>query len=101
MGMVMMRQLAGTPIVERDLKKAEAHQVGAERNAEIDEPARNLEVGRDLVGVHQSDDEFRAHGADHGGEESPAEQAEQNGRLAPGRPQLVDEDVDTDMDAGA
>src|SRR5258705_7440957 len=99
--MVMMRQLAGTPIVERDLKKAEAHQVGAERNAEIDEPARNLEVGRDLVGVHQSDDELRAHGADQAGEKSAAEQAEQDNDISPRRLELVDHDIDADMDAGS
>ena len=55
MGVVVMRQLAGAQVVPGDLQEAEAHQIGAERNAEIDEPARHLEIGRDLVGVHQPD----------------------------------------------
>ena len=101
MGVVMMRQFAGAPIAVRDLQEAEAHQVGAQGNAEIDEPARDLEIGRDLVGVHQSDHEFRAHGADYGGEERAAEQAEQHHRIAPGRFELVHHHVDADMDAGA
>src|SRR6266699_2699245 len=51
---LIMRQFAGAPVSERDLEKAEAHQIRAQRNAEVDEPARNLEIGRHLVGVHQA-----------------------------------------------
>jgi hypothetical protein len=101
MGVVMMRQLAREEVMVSDLQEAEAHQIGARGNAEIDEPARDLEIGRDLVGVHQSDHEFRAHGADHGGEERAAEQPEQHHRIAPGRFELVDHHIDADMDAGA
>jgi len=52
MSMVMVRQFAGAPIGKRNLKKTEAHQIRAKRNAEINEPAWNLEIGRDLIGVH-------------------------------------------------
>src|SRR5258708_2033066 len=100
-GMVMIAQFAGAPVRNRDLEKPEAHQVGAKRNAEVDQPARNLEIGGDLVGVHQPDHEFRAHGTDHGGEEGAAEQAEQNNDIPPRRFELVDQNIDADMDAGA
>ena len=76
MGVVVVRQFAGEEVIPGDLQEAEAHQIGAERNAEIDEPARDLEVGRDLVGMIEPIDELRAHGADDGGEERAAEQAE-------------------------
>src|SRR5256885_12517487 len=61
---VMMRQVAGSPVRPYHLQEAEAHQIRAERNAGIDQPARQFEIGRNLVGVHQLIDEFGAHGAD-------------------------------------
>src|SRR5437879_13440267 len=96
-----MRQLAGEEVIPRDLQEAEAHQIRAERNAEVDEPARYLEVRRYLVGIVKPVDELRAHGADHGGEEGAAQQTEQHDRILPRRLDLIDHDVNADMDAGA
>src|SRR3954466_14024259 len=101
MGVVVMRQLAGEEVIPGDLQEAEAHQIGAERDAEIDEPAGYLEVGRYLVGEVKAVDELRAHGADHGGEKGAAQQAEHHDRISPRRLDLVDHDVDADMDGGA
>jgi hypothetical protein len=96
-----MRQFPGLEERPGDLEEAEAHQIGAERDAQVDEPARQFEVGRDLVGANQGVDEFRPHGADDEGEQRPTEQAEQNHLLATHRRKLVDQHVDADMDAGA
>ena len=78
---VVMRQLAGAPEPPGDLQEAEAHQIGAERHAQEDDPARHLQVGRDLVGGIKLDDELGAHGADDEGEERAAEQAEHDDLL--------------------
>ena len=47
-----------------DLQEAEAHQVRAERDAQVDDPLRQLEVGRHRVGVRDVPDEGRAQRAD-------------------------------------
>ena len=70
---VMMRQFAGPEKSPGDLQEPEAHQIGAERDAGVDDPARQLQIGRDLVGAHQFEDEFAAHRADDEGEQRAAE----------------------------
>src|SRR4029078_12175274 len=101
MARIMMRQLAGAPERKGDLQETEAHQIGAERHAEEDDPARQLHVWPKMIGRVKLDYEFGAHGADDGREKSAAEQTEKDDLLAPLRLQHVDHDVDTDMDAGA
>src|SRR3984957_11247563 len=96
-----MRQLTGPEVMPADLKEAEAHQIEAERDAAVDDPARNLEIRRDLIGTHQFEYELRAHGADNRGEQRATEQAEQNDALAPVVVEPLDQHVDADMDAGA
>ena len=71
MARIVMRQLAGAPERPRHLQEAEAHQVGAERHAQEDDPARHLHVGRDLLGRIEPDDEFGAHRADHAVNSAP------------------------------
>ena len=82
------------------LQEAERHQVGAERDAQIDHPARPFELGRHLVGVELVDVD-RAERADDAGEQRPAQRREHDHRLACGGRELLDEDVDADMDTGA
>ena len=98
---VMVRQLAGARERPRDLQEAEAHQVGAERDAQVDDPLRHLEVGRHRVGVRDVPDEGRAERADDAGEHGAGEQAEQHVHLARAGGQPVDHHVDADVDAGA
>src|SRR5437762_4156185 len=101
MGVVMVWQFAGAPIGKGDLKESEAHQIGAKRNAEVNQPAWDLEIGGDLVGIHQPDYEFRAHRSDYGREEGAAEQAEQDHDVSPWRFELIDQNIDADMNAGS
>src|ERR1700733_14261222 len=72
-GGVVMRQFAGPEVLPAHLKEAEAHQIGTERNAGIDDPTRDLQVGRNLVGAHQLKDKLRTHGADERREQRAAE----------------------------
>src|ERR1700676_490426 len=97
----MMRQLVGFPERPGDLQEAETHQIGAERNAEINEPARYLEIGRGLIGAVETEDEFSAHRADDRREQSAAEQSEQDYDFAIRFIEVVDQNIDADMDAGA
>src|SRR3954454_22464598 len=101
MGVVMMRKFAGAPKCEGDLQKPKAHQIGAERNAEVNQPARNFEIWRDLIGIHQSDHEFRAHRSDHRGKKRTAEQPEQNDHVPPRWLELINENIDPYMDPGS
>ena len=75
---VVVRQLAGARERPRDLQEAEAHQVRAERDAQVDDPLRHLEVGRHRVGVRDVPDEGRAERADDAGERG----ARERGRTA-------------------
>src|SRR5215213_4428693 len=100
MSVVMVRQVTGAPERECDLQEPETHQIGAERDAKVDEPTRNFEIRGDLIGIHQPDHEFRAHCSDHRGEESPAKQSEQHDYLSPRRPELIDENIDPDVNSG-
>src|SRR5579864_8512760 len=53
--MAVMRHIAGAQIAPHHLQEAEAHQVGAERNAQIDHPAWPFEFRRDLVRIELVD----------------------------------------------
>ncbi len=46
--MIVLGQCAGPEKGHSDLQEAKAHQVRAERNAQINDPHRHLEVRRDL-----------------------------------------------------
>src|SRR5690349_368322 len=96
-----MRQLAGAPEAPRNLQEAEAHQVRAERDAEVHDPLRQLEVRRHRIGVRDVPRERCAERADDAGEERAREQAEQHVRLARAGRQAVDHHVDADVDASA
>ena len=88
---------AGTP---HHLQEAEAHQIGAERNAQIDDPTRPFELGRHLIRIELVDVD-RAERADDAGEKRAANQREHDHRPARRRGQSFDQDIDADMDAGA
>src|SRR6516165_3273025 len=47
----LMRHHAGLEEPPHHLQKTKAHEIGSERNAEIDDPAWPLELLRDLVGI--------------------------------------------------
>ena len=79
---VMVRQLAGAQECPGDLQEAEAHQVGTERDAEVHEPLRYFEIGRDRIGVADVPDEGGAERADDAGEQRAGEQPEQHVELA-------------------
>ena len=98
---IVVRQLAGPPESPGDLQEAEAHQIGAERDAEKTIQRGISESGETWSVAIKLDDELRAHGADHGGEQRAAEQAEQHHLSARLGVELVDQHVDADMDAGA
>src|SRR5260370_188110 len=100
MGRIVMRQFTGPPERPCNLQEAKTHEVGAERDAAVDDPTRELEIGRDLIGGHQLNDELRAHRADDGGEQRSAQEAEEDDASADRSMQLIDQDVDADMDAG-
>ena len=96
----MVRQLAGARERPRDLQEAEAHQVGAERDAQIYDPLRQLEVRRRRVGVRDVPDEARRERADDAGEQRACAEPEQHVELARIGRQPVDHDVDADVDTG-
>jgi hypothetical protein len=98
---LVVRQVAGAREMPADLQKTEAHQVGAERHRQIDDPHRRLEVVRHLAGRRHVPDELRAEAADETGEQRAAEQAEQDHPLRLGARQAVDENVDADVDSRA
>src|SRR5579862_4417462 len=98
---VMVRQLPGAPEADRDLDEAKAHEIGAERNGEIDDPHRDFEIGRRLIRLRHSEDERGAEAADDSGEYRPGGQSEEDELGAHARWQVVDEHVDADMDPRA
>ena len=101
MRFVVVGQVAGPVVGPGDLQEAEAHQPGAERDRQVDEPHRRFEVVRLLAGLEHLADERHAEGGDHAGEQRAAQQREQDHLLARVLRQAVDEQVDADMDAGA
>src|SRR5262245_22347755 len=98
--MTMVGQEAGTQKAPGNLEKAKAHEIGAKRYAEIDEPARPLEFRRDLIRVELVDID-RAQGSDDAGEQGAAEERKHDDWAAGARFEPVDQHVDPDMDAGA
>ena len=98
---IVVRQFAGPVIEPRNLQEAEAHQPGAERDREVDDPHRRFQIVRLLAGLEHLGDERAAEARDHAGEERAAQQAEQDDLLARARRHPVDEKVHADMDAGA
>ena len=98
---VVMRQFAGPVIGPANLQEAEAHQSGAERDRQIDDPHRRFQIVRLLAGLEHLADERAAEHRDHAGKECAAEQAEQDDLLARTRRHPVDQKVHADMDAGA
>ena len=82
MRFVVVRQRAGPEIEPRNLQEAEAHQAGAERDRQIDEPHRRFEIVRLLAGLEHLADEGGAEGCDHAGEERAAQKREQDHLLA-------------------
>src|SRR5438105_10855606 len=97
---IVVRQLTG--LVERpcDLQKAEAHQVRAKRNAQVDDPQGQLEVRRCLIGVSDLPDVVRTQGAHDNGEQRAREQAEEHVFAAQVIGQPIDQHVDADVNAG-
>src|SRR3974377_863646 len=98
--MPLMRHVPGHEEAPRPLQEAEAHEVGAERYAEINDPARPFELLRHLVGIKLVDIDGAERPAD-AGEQRAGKEREQDHRLACRRRELLDEDIDADMDAGA
>src|SRR5262249_5791470 len=95
-----MRDDAGREEAPCDLQEPEAHKIGTERNAQINDPARPFEFLRDLVGIKLIDVDSAEH-ADDASEQGAAEQREYDHRLArPGR-ELFDEHIDADVNTGA
>src|ERR1700691_1830593 len=64
----LMRHDAGAQISPHHLEETVAHQVGAERDAQIDDPARPFELRRDLVWIKLVDVDG-AERANHAGEQ--------------------------------
>ena len=81
-GDVVVRQLTRAPERPGDLQEAEAHEVRAERDAQVDDPLRQLEVGRHRIGVRDVPDERGAQRADDDREGGARQQAEQHVELA-------------------
>src|SRR5580692_8964815 len=67
----LMRHITGAQIAPHHLQEAEAHQVGAERNAQIDDPARQFELRRGLIRIELVDIDG-AERADDAGEQRTA-----------------------------
>ena len=76
LGVVGSRELTGLMNVQQHLQEAEAHQLGAERDAEIDDPHRHLEVGGDLLGMISFPDERGAQERHDPGEQGAGKQPE-------------------------
>src|SRR5690242_10591692 len=100
-GDVVVRQRARARERPRYLQEAEAHQVRAEGNAQVDDPLRQLEVGRSRVRMSDVPDEARAERADDAGEQRAGGETEQHVELARIGRQTIDHHVHSDMDAGA
>src|SRR5512135_797645 len=71
--MTLMRHEAGAQKTPHHLQKAETHQIRAERNAQIDDPARPLELRRHLIGIEIVDIDGTER-ADHAGEQRAAQE---------------------------
>jgi hypothetical protein len=67
-----MRQRAVRTETTTPPAEAEAHQIRAARNGEIDDPHRQLEIGRDFIGVRDGPYELCAECSDDAGEQAPA-----------------------------
>ena len=96
----LVRNLAGAQEPPHHLKETETHQVGAERDAQIDDPARPFEFRRDLIRIELVNI-GGAERADNAGKQRPAQESKDDHGLARRRRQLFDKDIDADMDAGA
>ncbi len=96
-----MRQFAGAGKGPGDLQEPEAHQPGAERDRQIDDPHRRLQVVRHLAGLEHLHDEDRPERGDGAGEQRAAQQAEQDHAPARERTDAIDEHVHADVDAGS
>ena len=101
LGVLVARQLAGPEEGPGDLQEAEAHQVGAERDGQVDDPDRDLQVRRGGVGVGHVPDEVGPEGPHQAGEQGPGEEPEEDELAPPALGQVVDQDVHADVDAGA
>src|SRR5947199_269617 len=97
---VMVRQFAGSPVGPHHLQEAEAHQIGAERNASVDHPTTQFEIARTLVAANKTVDEFSVHSAAAGRTERAACQTPQDGHIATEVAETIDQDVDADMAPG-
>src|SRR4029078_875283 len=98
---IMVRRLSATPKRPVNLQKAKAHEIGAERHTQEDNPAGQLEIRRDLIGRIKLDYELCSHRCDDKREKCASKQAEHHYLLAWGWLQHVDHDVDANMDACA
>ena len=61
-----------------NLKKAETHEIGAQRHGEVDQPHRHFEIGRNLIRVGHFPNENCAKRSNCGGEKRSSQQAKQN-----------------------
>src|SRR5258708_40179803 len=99
-GVRVMRDVAGAEESPSHLKEAEAHAIRAQRDAEIDHPARPFELLRFLVRVELIH-LYGAERADDAGKQGPAQQREKTDRLARRLAKAGDHHVDADMEPGA
>src|SRR5690242_18712843 len=97
---IVMRQFAGAGKRPCDLQETETHQIGAERNAQIDNPLGHFEIGRCRIGVRDVPYERSAQRSDDAGEQRARKQAEQHIPFARVGWQTVDHDVDAHVNTG-
>src|SRR3954462_4050145 len=57
---IVMRQFSGAGEMPGNLQKAKTHEVRAQRDAQVDNPLRNLEIGRRRTGLRDVVRERRA-----------------------------------------
>ena len=99
--MVVARQLTAAAEDQGHLQEAEAHQVRADRDAQVYDPHRHFEVLRHLSYLADVPHEVGPERTHDAREQRAAEQTEQD-HLAPSLDaQHVDEDIDADVDARA
>src|ERR1700746_961837 len=70
--MTLMRHKTGAQKTPHHLQKAETHQIRAERNTHVNDPARPFELRRHLIGVEIVDIDG-AERADYAGEQRAAQ----------------------------